>query len=352
MFGPNLLKKHKITQGNSSSKHLNDYTADKYSLIDDIDSVISITKYLIENQDAIFYIDADLHNELIQTIDNVSESDVNSILVRKIHQGVGVTLIKNPSNTSSLLSTPMMSNEGSCESTNFFNKNANATLTKQSSKNTLNSKIKVYTNVDFIDSNREKRTSRTKLHKISSNFNSSSNLLQPINFINSPSHSPISSSSNSSSSKSQSKQINEKEPRKFSNELYDEPDLNNLNPIFCNQASSASSSSLLLMIPTQANKNNIKKLTKSSKCRNLNPKVSAKSLSNLHENNNSDGFQSHNNHLIVPTQTSERRQSIQTFTQQQQHYKCISSNTIQICSKFYDKNNSNFNVIGEQETLV
>ena len=248
-----------------------------------------------------------------------------------------------------------MSNEGSNESTKFFsntnNNNINATLTKQSSKNTLNSKIKVYANVDFIDSNREKRTSRTKLHKISSNFNSSSNLLQPINFINSPSHSPISSNSSSNQSQSKQQQLNETMTRKFSNELYDSPDLNNLNPIFCNQASS-SSSSLLLMIPTQANKNNIKKLSKSSKCRNLNQKVSAKSLSNLNENNNNGGFQSQNQYLTVPTQAPDRRQSIQTFSQQQQHYKCLNSNTIQICSKFYDKNNSNFNVIGEQETLV
>jgi hypothetical protein len=355
------LKKHKLTQGSSNSKHLNDYTSDKYSLIDDIDSVISITKYLIENQDAIFFIDSELHNELIQTIDNVSESDVNSILTRKIHQSIGITLMKNTSTTSSLLNTPILSSDGSDESSSYaklnFN-NVNSTLTKQSSKNTLNSKTKLNTNVDFIDSNREKRTSRTKLHKITSNFNSSSNLLQPIHFVNSPSHSPISSSSNgSSSNQPQSKQLNETGTRKFSNDLYDEPDLNSLHPIFCNQASS-SSSSLLLMIPTQANKNNIKKLTKSTKCRNLNPKASAKSLSNLHENNNNSnsnnniGSQSINQYLTVPIQVPERRQSIQTFTHQQQQYKCINSNTIQICSKFYDKNNSNFNVIGEQETLV
>ncbi len=257
------MKKHKLTQGSSNSKHLNDYASDKYSLIDDIDSVISITKYLIENQDAIFFIDSELHNELIQTIDNVSESDVNSILMRKIHQSIGITLMKNTSTTSSLLNTPILSSDGSDESSSYAklnfnsnNNNVNSTLTKQSSKNTLNSKTKLYTNVDFIDSNREKRTSRTKLHKITSNFNSSSNLLQPIHFVNSPSHSPISSSSNGSSNQQQSnKQLNETVTRKFSNDLYDEPDLNSLHPIFCNQASS-SSSSLLLMIPTQANKNN------------------------------------------------------------------------------------------------
>jgi hypothetical protein len=49
-----LLKKHSGQQsarGLSSGK-LND--ADKYNLIDDIDSVISVTKYLIENHTQLF----------------------------------------------------------------------------------------------------------------------------------------------------------------------------------------------------------------------------------------------------------------------------------------------------------
>ena len=56
VFGPNLLKKHSGQQsarGLSSGK-LND--ADKYNLIDDIDSVISVTKYLIENHTQLFYV--------------------------------------------------------------------------------------------------------------------------------------------------------------------------------------------------------------------------------------------------------------------------------------------------------
>lgn len=331
-------------------KHMTDYSVDKYSLIDDIDSVISITKYLIENQDSLFFIDANLHNELVQTIDNVSQSDVNSILVRKIQQAIGVTIIKSNSNTPSLVSTPVISVGG--EDSSDSKKN---TLKKQSSQSRLqqsNFKTKSstgYSNVDFIDSNREKRTSRTKLHKISSNFASTSNLLQPINFINSPSHSPTSSSSNQ-----QSKHFNETVSRKFSNELYDEPDLNSLNPIFCNQAS-ASSSSLLLMIPSQANRPNIKKLTKSTKCKQLNAKVSAKSLSNLNENNsngvNADSTSANSNLLSAPSHgPPERRQSIQAFAQPK--YKCLNTNTIHICSKFYDKKSTNFNVIGEQETLV
>lgn len=63
VFGPNLLKKHtnnatstssKSSASNSSassSHHHHDVMsgADKFNLIDDIDAVISVTKYLIEN---------------------------------------------------------------------------------------------------------------------------------------------------------------------------------------------------------------------------------------------------------------------------------------------------------------
>jgi len=58
VFGPNLLKKHSGQQGLSarglSSGKLND--SDKFNLIDDIDSVISVTKYLIENHNQLFYV--------------------------------------------------------------------------------------------------------------------------------------------------------------------------------------------------------------------------------------------------------------------------------------------------------
>lgn len=52
VFGPNLLKKHKLSSVSTNIKS-NDFS-DKFNLIDDIDSVISVTKYLIENQDFIF----------------------------------------------------------------------------------------------------------------------------------------------------------------------------------------------------------------------------------------------------------------------------------------------------------
>ena len=58
VFGPNLLKKHSSQQSLSarglSSGKLND--CEKFNLIDDIDSVISVTKYLIENHNQLFYV--------------------------------------------------------------------------------------------------------------------------------------------------------------------------------------------------------------------------------------------------------------------------------------------------------
>jgi hypothetical protein len=58
VFGPNLLKKsNKPAQMTSSHGRLSDHfgaSTDKYNMIDDIDSVISITKYLIENHNIIF----------------------------------------------------------------------------------------------------------------------------------------------------------------------------------------------------------------------------------------------------------------------------------------------------------
>lgn len=46
VFGPNLLKKHKTSSSTPSAHELGH---DKFNLIDDIDAVISVTKFLIEN---------------------------------------------------------------------------------------------------------------------------------------------------------------------------------------------------------------------------------------------------------------------------------------------------------------
>lgn len=49
VFGPNLLKKS-TTGSSSSTSSSSSSTQDKFNLIDDIDAVISVTKFLIENQ--------------------------------------------------------------------------------------------------------------------------------------------------------------------------------------------------------------------------------------------------------------------------------------------------------------
>ena len=59
VFGPNLLKKHcgsgQISVRGISSGKLTDMS-DKYNLIDDIDAVISVTRYLIEHQNDLFHV--------------------------------------------------------------------------------------------------------------------------------------------------------------------------------------------------------------------------------------------------------------------------------------------------------
>jgi hypothetical protein len=49
IFGPNILQKRKINSNR-------EYSIDKNALVDDIDSVIAMTKYLIENQKYLFYV--------------------------------------------------------------------------------------------------------------------------------------------------------------------------------------------------------------------------------------------------------------------------------------------------------
>ena len=57
VFGPNLLNKHSSSQTGSVAHRGLSSGVDKYNhLIDDIDSVISVTKYLIENQNLIFHV--------------------------------------------------------------------------------------------------------------------------------------------------------------------------------------------------------------------------------------------------------------------------------------------------------
>ncbi len=72
VFGPNILRQVNNssisssnvinnTSRNMTNSKLNDMGFDKYKLIDDIDSVISVTKYLIENQKKIFHVTLKLY---------------------------------------------------------------------------------------------------------------------------------------------------------------------------------------------------------------------------------------------------------------------------------------------------
>ena len=188
-----------------------------------------------------------------------------------------------------------------------------------------------YFNADFIDYNLTKhRTSRTKLHKISDNFTYlHSKESEPITFVNSPSHSPTRTVPKPPK-RVQSNQI----MKTFANEIYNNQIIESyLNPTSKN---TQKPSSLLLMIQSKSNK--LKQKTE-----NLNHDLlskATKSLSNL-------------NQQQTQLALDKRRQSgpqNNVAASKQPQYKVVNSNTIQICSKFYDK--SKYNIIGEQETLV
>jgi hypothetical protein len=194
VFGPNLLKKHKPSLaanglGNSSLE-------DKYNLIDDIDSVISVTKYLIENQNLLFEIDSALHNELIKAINNVSPSETNSILTRKVKCLIGVTLIDG-------------------------NRQLYQQQPQQQPRKLSN----------FIE-NTHARTSRTRLNKITNDF-------QP--------------------------NLNQAKTSGFSNELYNNLESNNSNTNGLKHLTPSCSSSLLLMVQSsnqnKLNQNATKSMT-------------------------------------------------------------------------------------------
>lgn len=246
VFAPNLLKRHKLSQMSSNSK-MGDLN-DKYSLVDDIDAVITCTKFLIEQQNEIFKIESELHNELMQVINSLIPNEVNAILSSKVAASYGVTLLDNvPSVAHEVNNSDSSGYSSSFKSTNNMMMMPNpyeAKLKSQtdessspsysSSTNELDGitsgmsqlSSQQYVNVDFIDNNPDRyRTSRTKLHKVNTiNFNyvaatSGSRLAEPISFINSPSHSPTatmprmsnkSSSSTSSSSSSSSSSYNYK----------------------------------------------------------------------------------------------------------------------------------------------
>jgi hypothetical protein len=342
VFGPNILKKHKLGSNSSSSK-LNDYATDKYNLIDDIDSVISCTKYLIENTNSLFYIESNLHNELIQTIQNLNPNELNAVLIRKLISLSGITKLEVPNLNGNNSDTSGYSS--SVKSVSQLAKSNTDDSLVSPMNNIIPSKNQ-YKPGDFIDYNLSKhRTSRTKLHKIVDNFDYiHPKETEPIHFVNSPSHSPESKTITNGNNK-QAKRISSailcnQISKTFSNEIYNnqiiESYLNNKTTVnkSSNINNQASSSSLLLMI--QSSEKNQK--SKQKAVEKLNQELlskATKSLSNLN--------QQQTNVL------EKRRQSGQSNATASQ-CKVINSNAIQICSKFYDK--SKYNIIGEQETLV
>lgn len=81
IFGPNLLQKHR------QNKDI--YSIDKYSLVDDIESVISITKFLIENQSNLFIIDDKLHNQVLKKVNELNPNELDVILRKKYTNSIG-----------------------------------------------------------------------------------------------------------------------------------------------------------------------------------------------------------------------------------------------------------------------
>ena len=224
-------------------------------------------------------------------------------------------------------------------------------------KGIIKSNNNQYVAADFIDYNLSKhRTSRTKLHKIADNINYiHPKEIEPINFINSPSNSPTRVETNGKQIKrvaSHLSESNQQIMKTFSNEIYNNQIIESyLNPSTVNSSSNksttnnnpVSSSSLLLMIQSNDKNSNKSRQNKSTTENNLNHDLltkATKSLSNLSQQQQASALE-------------KRRQSGPTNHVNKQHhtqYKVVNSNTIQICSKFYEK--SKYNIIGEQETLV
>lgn len=396
VFGPNLLKKHcgsgMISVRGISSGKLNDMS-DKYNLIDDIDGVISVTKYLIEHQTELFHIESHLHNELIETINKINPAEVNSILSRKQMTDMGIShlpsngtsstastaistscssnstsssealtnqheylsLTPTPSEPQSLISSPHsihLSTNTSCSSASSHSRTAassSSLSTPEPNTNSSNANFLNYLNADFIDAGHKpftrQKASRTKLHKIVDNFNylncadnNNANLVQqqPIHFINSPTHSPITKGQKKSSVRMLKKQSLESSLKQQQQ-----------------QQQSPVPSSLLLMIQqnndliNNENKNNSHRYASSTGTK----KISTKSMSNLTQIPASNYCQSpHRNEPSSYQVESLRRQSGSNL-KHSQFTGSVNSNTIHKLYSNSDKKKS-YNIIGEQETLV
>lgn len=288
-----------------------------------------------------------MHNELIETINAINPSEVNSILTRKQITSFGLTTLTNdpssseheylnlctettptPSEHNSLASSPnsiQLSTNTSCSSSRSQHLTPELHQTTKEHTRFLN-----YLNADFIDNSNVKqftrqKNSRTKLTKIVDNFNylnCAENLgcnkqQQPINFVNSPNHSPV---NKKSTKKSTIRQL-----KKSSNE------------------EKIGSSLLMKAENSQRQNNKCVNNENLEKC----VKKSTKSLSSLTQINSASILASANQ---SPTEIqSIRRQSSSNI---KNHVGQLSEKKVQRsgCPNFYE--NTKYIINGEQETLV
>ncbi len=225
---------------------------------------------------------------------------------------------------------------------NLYNQPDNTTPTPSSASSpnsinlstpetSTNSKFLNYLNADFIDNSTESHTmqfqrsknSRTKLTKIVDNFNYL-NCAEPqvINFLSSPTHSPV-------TNKSTNKKSTVRQLKKYSNEANE---------------SKKPASSLLIQMQNQQNLRNVNNENISER---FAIKKSAKSMTNLSQVSQLP-VQSVINTGVNNSSSNSRRLSSSN----------MKNNMIQFGSKtpgcvipkFYEK--IKYNIIGEQETLV
>lgn len=389
VFGPNLLKKHnnhhKMSCGSAfgsiKSKHLSNY--DKYNLIDDIDSVISITKYLIEHQNLLFTIDCYLHNELVGSINKICPTETNAIIIRKIISQIGIQIIGNeivnnrncynmensnlerlteqninpiksfnnrdsinsPSSTvPTTLIDESLSFSSYCSSTNELdriltnmNKGSHNPVIK-CNNNTL-TEHKPNETVEFIDNlTINARTSRTKLHKITNNINNLGTYINDKNneftkvAYNKPMHRV------SEPFYIQNPNI----ARKYSNYL--------LSMIKLNELKENSNCTYNLIDPDYQSQHYNTEIHNQ-----YNPNASQNPIVSINANPHSP--------MLLMIQSHQNPNTMNDIQLRGSYCSALNTNNVQnslqqtstsVCSNFIDKTTSSnrFNVIGEQETLV
>lgn len=295
------------------------------------------------------------------TISTSSSSHSTSSSEAMSNQHEYLSLTPTPSEPQSLVSSPHsihLSTNTSCSSASSTSRTAassSSLSTPEPSTNSSNANFLNYLNADFIDAGHKpftrQKASRTKLHKIVDNFNylncadnnNNANLAQqqPIHFINSPTHSPITKGQKKSSVRMLKKQSLESSLKQQQHQQ----DTLNKSPV---------PSSLLLMIQqnnnliNNENKNNGQRYASGSSS---SKKTSTKSMSNLTQIPASSYYQSPSRNEPASYQVESLRRQSGSNLKQLHFTGSVNSNTIH---KFYsssDKKKS-YNIIGEQETLV